>query len=108
MSNLFFIPGFQSVHQQLLAEHQKSSESLKATMADNKVLIAQHQEVVQRHQKQQEANLASQDKILEDARRAMLKEVQREKGKAQILQSEGWAMNQRLTCRSFLPRVGHQ
>lgn len=72
----------------MLVEHQKTSESLKATTADNKVLISQHQYAAQRNQKQLEVKLAEEDKILESTRQAMSKEVEREKQKTKTLEEE--------------------
>lgn len=79
---------FQGAHEKVLFEHHRASDALKTTTADNKVLITQHQNALQREREQWNSHLAEQDRMLEKARNEMAQEVAREKDKQQYLENE--------------------
>ena len=79
---------FQGAHEKVLFEHRRASDALKTTTADNKVLISQHQNALQREREQWNCCLAEQERILEKARNEMAQEVAREKEKQQYLENE--------------------
>ena len=79
---------FQGAHEKVLFEHHRASDALKTTTADNKVLITQHQNALQREREQWNSRLAEQERMLEKARNEMAQEVAREKDKQQYLENE--------------------
>ena len=84
----FEIHVFQGVHEKVLLVHHKASDALKATTADNRVLISQHQNALQREREQWNNRMAEQERMLEIARSEMAQEVAREKEKQEYLEHE--------------------
>ncbi|CAH3038566.1 unnamed protein product [Porites lobata] len=76
------------VHEKVLLDHHKASDALKATTADNRVLISQHQNALQRERDQWNNRMAEQERMLEIARSEMAQEVAREKEKQEYLEHE--------------------
>ena len=83
---------FQIAHDKVLAEHYKTSDSLKTTTADNRVLISQHQNALQRERDQWNNRMAEQERELEKYRNEMAQEVAREKDKQQYLENEKYSL----------------
>ena len=79
---------FQGAHDKVIFEHHRASDALKTTTADNKVLITQHQNALQREREQWNSRMAEQERMLEKARNEMAQEVTREKDKQQYLENE--------------------
>lgn len=75
-------------HDKVLAEHYKTSDTLKTTTADNRVLISQHKNALQREREQWNNRMAEQERELEKYRNEMALEVAREKDKQQYLENE--------------------
>ena len=84
----FVIHVFQGVHEKVLLDHHKASDALKATTADNRVLISQHQNALQRERDQWNNRMAEQERMLEISRSEMAQEVAREKEKQEYLEHE--------------------
>ena len=84
----FVIHVFQGVHEKVLLDHHKASDALKATTADNRVLISQHQNALQRERDQWNNRMAEQERMLEIARSEMAQEVAREREKQEHLEHE--------------------
>ena len=84
----FVIHVCQGVHEKVLLDHHKASDALKATTADNRVLISQHQNALQRERDQWNNRMAEQERMLEIARSEMAQEVAREKEKQEYLEHE--------------------
>jgi len=79
---------FRLAHDKVLAEHYKTSDTLKTTTADNRVLISQHKNALQREREQWNNHMAEQERELEKYRNEMALEVAREKDKQQYLENE--------------------
>ena len=84
----FVIHVCQGVHEKVLLDHHKASDALKATTADNRVLISQHQNALQRERDQWNNRMAEQERMLEISRSEMAQEVAREKEKQEYLEHE--------------------
>ena len=84
----FEIHVFQGVHEKVLLDHHKASDALKATTADNRVLISQHQNALQRERDQWNNRMVEQERMLEISRSEMAQEVAREKEKQEYLEHE--------------------
>ena len=69
-------------------EHHKTSDTLKTTTADNRVLISQHQSALQRERDQWNNRMAEQERELERYRHEMAQEVAREQDKQQYMENE--------------------
>ena len=83
---------FQIAHDKVLTEHYKTSDTLKTTTADNRVLISQHQNALQREREQWNNRMAEQERELEKFRNEMAQEVAREKDKQQYLENEKYSL----------------
>ena len=79
---------FQGAHEKVLLEHHRASDALKMTTADNRVLISQHQNALQREREQWNQRMAEHERMLEKSRNEMAQEVAREKEKQQYLENE--------------------
>lgn len=84
---------FQIAHDKILAEHWKTSDTLKTTSADNRILISQHQSALQREREQWNNRMAKQERELEKYRNEMAQEVAREKDKQQYLENEKYSIS---------------
>lgn len=69
----------QTSYDSLLKDCQKLHEALKIAATDNKALIAQHKDGMQKEKDRVAAQLAMQDKMLDNAKEAIIKELEREK-----------------------------
>ena len=83
----FFLT-FQGAHEKVLLEHHRVNDALKTTSADNKVLVSQHQNALQREREQWTNRMTEQERMLEKFRNEMAQEVAREKEKQQYLENE--------------------
>lgn len=83
----------QGAYERILLEHQRTSEALKTTTADNKILISQHQSALQREREQWNMRMADHEGMLEKARNEMAQEVAREKEKQQYLENEKYSLS---------------
>ena len=79
---------FQGAHEKILMEHHKTSDMLKTTTADNKVLVSQHQGALQRERDQWNNRMAEQERELERYRHEIAQEVAREKEKQHHMENE--------------------
>lgn len=61
---------------------------MKIAATDNKALIAQHKESVQREKERVSQQLHMQDKLLDNAKEAVLKELEREKTTVRNIENE--------------------
>jgi len=75
-------------HEKVLLEHHRVNDALKTTSADNKVLVSQHQNALQREREQWTNRMTEQERMLEKFRNEMAQEVAREKEKQQYLENE--------------------
>ena len=66
-------------------------EALKIAATDNKALIAQHKDGMQKEKDRVAAQLAMQDKMLDNAKEAIIKELEREKAAVRSTEMEKYA-----------------
>ena len=74
--------------QGLSAENNKLQEALKMAVTDNKALISQQKEAIARERERLSSKIDEQDKILKNAKDAMLKELEHEKSSIRQLEKE--------------------
>lgn len=72
----------------MIKDNQKLQEALKIAATDNKALIAQHKDNIQREKDRVSKQLQVQDKLLDNAKEAVLKELEREKAAVRNTESE--------------------
>ena len=83
----------QDDHTKLLAEHKNTCDLLKAANADNKVLVSQHRNAIERERLALTDKLAEQDRILEDAKQNILQELEKEKEEKRVVDHERYSRN---------------
>ncbi|XP_065060921.1 coiled-coil domain-containing protein 150-like isoform X2 [Rhopilema esculentum] len=66
-------------NESLSRDCQKLQEALRIAATDNKALISQHKDVLQREKDRINTKVAMQDKLLDNAKDAIMKELEREK-----------------------------
>ena len=71
-----------------MKDNQKLHEALKIAATDNKALIAQHKESVQREKQRLAQQQQVHDNLLDNAKEAVLKELEREKAAVRSIENE--------------------
>lgn len=71
-----------------MKDSQKLHEALKIAATDNKALIAQHKDGIQREKDRIAQQQQVQDKLLDNAKEAVLKELEREKAAVRSIENE--------------------
>ena len=71
-----------------MKDSQKLHEALKIAATDNKALIAQHKESAQREKDRISQQQQIQDKLLDNAKEAILQELEREKAAVRRIENE--------------------
>ena len=71
-----------------MKDNQKLHEALKIAATDNKALIAQHKGSAQREKDRAEQQQKIQDRLLDNAKEAVLRELEREKAATRSIENE--------------------
>jgi len=86
----------------LMKDSQKLHEALKIAATDNKALIAQHKESAQREKDRISQQQQIQDKLLDNAKEAVLQELEREKAAVRRIENENTELKAELKNQQSL------
>ncbi|EDO39485.1 predicted protein [Nematostella vectensis] len=77
-----------AAHEKVYIEHKQVSEELRAATVDNKVLLSQQREALQRERQAMSMRLAEQDRALDMAKQALVIEVEEERARLMAVDRE--------------------
>ena len=72
----------------LLWKHKKSSEQLHAVSVDNKVLISQQKDIIEKEKRSMVLKLTEKESSLEEARKQLVREAEEGRERLQFAEQE--------------------